>query len=190
MAFRSFRVPMMVAGVLVLSSIASFADEFPQVRTDRQQIMPTYPEDAQRTGKTGTAIIAVQVNEIGKPFNVQLATSSGSEALDKAALGAVRTWRFVPAEKDGMPAAEWTAVGIQFGPDGVKVVPVSPDTEISRKDREQTICRKQPPVTGSLLPPGQLCLAKWQWEERARRAKAQDFRFPQNPGGGAKGSGK
>lgn len=190
MAFRSFRVPVMVAGVLFLSSIASFADEFPQVRTDREQRLPIYPEDAQRDGKIGTAIIAVQVNEIGKPFNVQIASSSGTSILDKAALGAVRTWRFVPAVKDGVPAAEWTAVGIHFGPEGVKVVPVSPETEIAIKDREQVSCRAQPPVTGSLLPPGQLCLPKWQWEERARRAKAQNFRFPQNPGGGAKGSGK
>jgi TonB family protein len=189
MLFRFFRVPAVIASVLFLTS-AAIADEFPQINTSRPMAMPVYPEAAQRTGVTGTTIVAVHVNEIGKPFVVQTATSSGSPALDQAAVNAVSRWRFIAAEKDGVAAAEWTAIGFSFGADGVKQIPVSPDTEIAREYRNRQICRPQPPATGSHLPNPPLCLAKWQWDERARKAKMESWRFPNVQGGGAKSPGR
>lgn len=47
----------------------------------------------------GKVILRVVVSPDGNPKQIELAHSSGSERLDKAALAAVRRWRFVPARQ-------------------------------------------------------------------------------------------
>jgi hypothetical protein len=81
-------------------------------------------------------------------------------------------------------------VSFAFGANGVTQVPVSPETEISRQYSNHVVCRAQPGVTGSRIPEKPLCLARWQWEDKARKAKLEHWRLPALPGGGGKGSSK
>jgi protein TonB len=49
---------------------------------------------------------------------VSVDTSSGSTALDEAALDAVRKWRFVPAKRGAQPVEAWHLVPIVFRLEG------------------------------------------------------------------------
>ena len=59
-------------------------------------------------------IVRVGVSADGEPLTLSIAHSSGSTALDEAALSAVRQWRFVPASQAGQPVAAEAQVPIVF----------------------------------------------------------------------------
>ncbi|HAX89087.1 MAG TPA: hypothetical protein DCY91_23185, partial [Cyanobacteria bacterium UBA11370] len=58
---------------------------------------PTYPSQARRRGVEGTARVTFDIDENGRPTNIQLATSSGNRDIDKATLEAVKDWRLDPS---------------------------------------------------------------------------------------------
>lgn len=58
--------------------------------------MRNYPQDAKRRNRTGTAVIAFNVNEHGDILSTQLVTPSGTLSLDKAAITAVQSARPLP----------------------------------------------------------------------------------------------
>jgi protein TonB len=68
---------------------------------------PGYPSSARRMGEQGQVRLDVHVGADGMVIDVQLRESSGSAALDRSAMEAVRKWRFRPATVDGQPVAEW-----------------------------------------------------------------------------------
>lgn len=150
---------------------AASADSPPRIDLSRPNPRPVYPESSKRLGEIGTVVVAVHVNELGRPFDVQLARTSGFARLDQAAVEAVRQWHFSPAIRDGEAVAEWTAVGIQFNMDGVSQIPVSGDTEVAQRERNRVICKKDVGMTGTRLAGGTVCLPKWQWEEKERDAR-------------------
>lgn len=55
---------------------------------------PEYPALARRRGWQGATLVAVEVSADGSVVAVEVATSSGYGVLDRAALRAVRGWRF------------------------------------------------------------------------------------------------
>ncbi|HEK1008546.1 TPA: energy transducer TonB [Pseudomonas putida] len=75
---------------------------------------PEYPQMAQRRGWEGTVLLRVEVLPSGKPGQIQLQKSSGRDALDAAALAAVKRWSFVPAKQGDVPQAGWVSVPIDF----------------------------------------------------------------------------
>jgi len=75
---------------------------------------PEYPSLAQRRGWEGTVLLRVHVLASGRPSEIQVQTSSGRDALDKAALEAVRQWSFVPAKRGDEPQDGWVSVPIDF----------------------------------------------------------------------------
>ena len=75
---------------------------------------PSYPLTARRKGDEGTVTLRVLVTQDGVPGNVVIDRSSGSTALDAAALAAVRAWRFVPAREAGRAVDAWVLVPIVF----------------------------------------------------------------------------
>lgn len=170
MAHRIFRVQALIAAVFFsVTSIAFAEDRLPHLDTSRPHALPGYPDQARREGKTGTTIIAVHVNELGKPFDVRTEKSSGSDELDNAAVFAVKQWRYVPAEYDGEPVDGWTAVGFGFSPDGVVQIEVPPETKIAEADLNRVVCKKQGAVTGSHIDDQPACMPKWQWEKLRRQ---------------------
>jgi len=75
---------------------------------------PEYPQMAQRRGWEGTVLLRVEVLPSGKPGQIQIQTSSGRDALDAAALAAVKRWSFVPAKQGDVAQAGWVSVPIDF----------------------------------------------------------------------------
>jgi protein TonB len=75
---------------------------------------PVYPLDARRRREQGTVKLLVLVGPDGRVSDIQLAGSSGSQLLDRAALGAVKHWRWSPQKKGGAPVAVRGYVTIPF----------------------------------------------------------------------------
>jgi len=55
---------------------------------------PDYPQIARRRGQQGRVVLAVELDPEGLPVEARVLAGSGFEALDRAALAAVKAWRF------------------------------------------------------------------------------------------------
>lgn len=75
---------------------------------------PPYPAASRRLGEQGKVLLRVLIDVDGSPKEAQIRQSSGFARLDKAALETVRTWRFVPGKRAGVPQAMWFNVPINF----------------------------------------------------------------------------
>lgn len=75
---------------------------------------PVYPLAARRMGWQGKVIVRVEVLATGAAGEVSLYQSSGREALDNAALAAVKGWRFTPARVGGQLITKTFLVPIPF----------------------------------------------------------------------------
>lgn len=75
---------------------------------------PRYPMIARRNGVEGTVRLKVLVTQDGRAAQVQLDQTSGSSALDTAALEAVRKWQFVPARRGQEAIESWVLVPVVF----------------------------------------------------------------------------
>lgn len=78
---------------------------------------PEYPRMAKRAGEEGRVLLKVLVSAEGLADTVSLEKSSGSERLDKAAIEAVRGWKFVPARKGSQALSAYVMVPINFSLD-------------------------------------------------------------------------
>jgi protein TonB len=79
---------------------------------------PTYPLSSRRRGEHGTVLLKVQVTRQGAAGSVSVERTSGFEALDRAALEAVRAWRFAPARQGTQPVEAWVLVPVVFKLEG------------------------------------------------------------------------
>lgn len=78
---------------------------------------PRYPSQALRRGESGTVVVRVDVGPDGVPMSTSIVNGSGSRLLDRAAVDAVRRWRFRPAQANGQPTVGTATVTINFKPD-------------------------------------------------------------------------
>ena len=76
--------------------------------------MPRYPQDARERGAEGRVILEVVVDPKGRARAVKIRRSSGEDDLDRAALEAVRRWRFIPAQRNGAAVGGTAVVPIRF----------------------------------------------------------------------------
>lgn len=63
---------------------------------------PTYPIESRRKHEQGTVKLLVLVGTDGKVQDISIASSSGSYRLDRAALHAVKRWRWSPSLRNGV----------------------------------------------------------------------------------------
>ena len=56
--------------------------------------LPAYPDSARKAGREGSVEIELEVGADGRVVEARILSSSGFEALDRAALDALRRWRF------------------------------------------------------------------------------------------------
>lgn len=77
-------------------------------------VPPKYPLESRRRREQGTVILAITLDTEGKVATVTLSKSSGFDRLDKAALGAVRRWRWSPTIRGGEAVAVRGVVEIPF----------------------------------------------------------------------------
>ncbi|MEW9855024.1 energy transducer TonB [Novosphingobium sp. M1R2S20] len=75
---------------------------------------PAYPLESRRRREQGTVKLLVLVGPDGRVSDIEIAGSSGSQRLDKAALSAVRRWRWAPLEQNGQGVAVRGYVTIPF----------------------------------------------------------------------------
>jgi len=59
-------------------------------------------------------LLRVRVLASGKPAEIQIHQSSGREALDEAAVRAVKRWSFVPAKRGDVAREGWVTVPLDF----------------------------------------------------------------------------
>lgn len=75
---------------------------------------PSYPMGSRRKREEGTVVLRVVVSPEGRVAEISVHQSSGYSALDEAALGAVRKWRWSPTMRDGRPISITGLVRIPF----------------------------------------------------------------------------
>jgi len=75
---------------------------------------PPYPASARRRGIEGAVFIDARIGAGGEARELKLATSSGDDALDSAAMDAVREWRFVPARRGEQAVEAWVRIPLVF----------------------------------------------------------------------------
>ncbi len=79
-----------------------------------RQTPPIYPRRAAELGQQGIVHIHAYVQPNGRADEIKVNTTSGHRLLDKAALAAVKTWRFEAPKKAGKTIAGWVAVPVKF----------------------------------------------------------------------------
>lgn len=87
-----------------------------QARPLPNNVTPKYPPAALRSGIGGTVLVRAEIDASGKPVEVKVARRSGNRDLDRAAVNAVRSWRFKPAMRDGKATASVVQVPVDFKP--------------------------------------------------------------------------
>lgn len=75
---------------------------------------PPYPEKARAERLEGTVLLLVSVNSAGGVAGAEVRRSCGHSLLDRAALQAVRSWRFEPARQNGVATAAQVEVPVRF----------------------------------------------------------------------------
>jgi protein TonB len=75
---------------------------------------PEYPPLSRRLGEVGIVTLQVLVSIAGAPEEVQVLRSSGHPRLDRAALEAVKRWKFIPARRGAQAVAALAQVPVAF----------------------------------------------------------------------------
>jgi len=75
---------------------------------------PEYPRMARRRGLEGVVTIEAKIDPHGTVAELRIFAGSGHALLDKAALKAVRNWRFSPGTVGGRAQAMWVKVPVRF----------------------------------------------------------------------------
>ena len=75
---------------------------------------PSYPILSRRNREQGTVTLAVRLSLDGQVDTVSIARSSGFDRLDKAALAAVKHWRWSPTMREGRAVAVAGLVRMPF----------------------------------------------------------------------------
>ncbi len=76
---------------------------------------PGYPDMSRRLGEKGTVTLEILVKADGTVGEVKIKESSGFKRLDKAAVNAIKRWRFVPASQAGIAIDYWYEIPFEFG---------------------------------------------------------------------------
>lgn len=76
--------------------------------------LPVYPQLARRNGWRGEVVLQVSVTRDGKVNHLDIQHSSGFRILDRAALRAVKDWRFHPARRAGHAVVSEVLVPVEF----------------------------------------------------------------------------
>lgn len=75
---------------------------------------PEYPELAKELRQEGTVVLAAEVLTEGSVGAVKVIHSSGYKLLDDAAVDALKTWQYYPAQEKGQAVISWLEQPIRF----------------------------------------------------------------------------
>lgn len=104
---------LLLLGAVLAAASAAWAaeDVLPRVI---ESPPPQYPPEEFYLGITSTAVLIMDVGLDGAVEQVFVEQSSRNRALDKAAIGAARTWRFSAAVVNGVPARGRVRIPVSF----------------------------------------------------------------------------
>jgi TonB family protein len=74
---------------------------------------PEYSEPARKAKVQGTCVLRILVDTAGEVSDISILQPIGM-GLDEKSVEAVRTWRFEPTHKDGVPVAAWLTIETSF----------------------------------------------------------------------------
>ena len=85
-------------------------------RATNEQKYPLFNRSglARKRGQEGTVILQVLVNREGRVDDLKIDTSSNLTLLDRAAVTAVRKWRFEPGMRGEERVPMWVRVPVTF----------------------------------------------------------------------------
>ena len=75
---------------------------------------PVYPTIARARGWEGRVVVKVLVRTDGSAGEVIVERSSGYQSLDRAAVEAIRVWRFIPAKAGGVSFESSVLIPVRF----------------------------------------------------------------------------
>ena len=75
---------------------------------------PVYPALALRRGWQGEVLLQVLVSKLGRVARIDIDRSSGHHLLDKSAIKAVRSWRFLPGRLDDLEIEAMVNIPVRF----------------------------------------------------------------------------
>ncbi|MBI3637647.1 MAG: TonB family protein [Candidatus Rokubacteria bacterium] len=78
------------------------------------QLRPAYPETARRAGIEGVSVLRLLVRADGSIGDVFVERPAPHPDLDRAAIAAVRGWRFEPARRGREAVAVWVTLPVRF----------------------------------------------------------------------------
>jgi TonB family protein len=78
------------------------------------QARPRYPESARRQGIEGVSLLRFEVQANGAVGEILVERSAGYQDLDRAAIEAVKKWRFEPARRGNQSIAVWVTLPVRF----------------------------------------------------------------------------
>jgi protein TonB len=79
-----------------------------------RQIDPEYPRDAMREGVEGSIELRFTVKADGKVADIEVVTANPPQTFDRAAISALRRWRYEPRREDGVAVDSRTRVRLEF----------------------------------------------------------------------------
>ncbi len=79
-----------------------------------RQPRPVYPADLQAAGVEGTVMLQAIVGKDGSVLSLKLIKSAGNQALDDAAVAAVKQWQYQPTLLNGEPVETMTTISVGF----------------------------------------------------------------------------
>ena len=95
------------------TATASQPDSLPEAIPELSPA-PEYPAEAYRNGESGIVRVRATVDTMGNVAKTQVEVRSRSRSLDRAAVDAVRRWKFKPATKNGQRVQSDVIVPVEF----------------------------------------------------------------------------
>ncbi|MBP1709988.1 MAG: tonB periplasmic protein [Deltaproteobacteria bacterium] len=80
----------------------------------RENPPPGYPDIARQQGYEGVVLVGAEILVNGRVGEAVIRKSSGYAVLDQSAIQAVKTWKFEPAKKSGIPYKTWAELPVKF----------------------------------------------------------------------------
>jgi len=77
------------------------------------KVEPEYSEEARQTKWQGTVVLALVIDDQGRPRNFKVVRSPGL-GLDQKAIETVEKWCFKPGVKDGKPVPVQATIDVNF----------------------------------------------------------------------------
>ncbi|MGQ0561705.1 MAG: energy transducer TonB [Gemmatimonadota bacterium] len=101
--------------------------EPPQVLSDSAPFV--YPLELWDRKLSGQTILLLRITELGAVDSVLVATTSGYERFDSAALQGARTMRFTPGRQGERRVAMWTKLPVRFARDTARQMGLGAEDE-------------------------------------------------------------